>query len=123
LISSAFINWTHTDNVVRTVLVVGIRYQDDSHVAQKVIEDAVTMRPEVSLSPQPRVWLTDFGASSIDFRVQYHIDVRSFSRLEVKSNVMFAIWDALKEADIGIPFPQQDVYIKELPEANHSADR
>ena len=28
---------------------------------------------------------------------------------------MFAIWDALKDADIGIPFPQQDIYIKEIP--------
>jgi len=29
--------------------------------------------------------------------------------------VLFAIWDALAEAGIGIPFPQQDIYIKELP--------
>lgn len=43
------------------------------------------------------------------------MDVMTFSRLKVKSQVMFAIWDALKEAGIGIPFPQQDIYIKELP--------
>lgn len=32
---------------------------------------------------------------------------------------MFAIWDALKEADIGIPFPQRDIYIKEIPPGNN----
>ena len=43
------------------------------------------------------------------------MNVKQFSRLEVNSQVMFAIWDALKEAGIGIPYPQQDIYIKELP--------
>ncbi len=35
-------------------------------------------------------------------------------RLAVKSNVMFAIRDVLQDADIGIPFPQGDIYIKEM---------
>ena len=118
LVSNAFINWTRSNNVVRTVLFIGIRYQDDPHKAQKVIEEAVTMQPEVVLDPPPRVWLTEFAASSVDFRVHYYIDVRQFKRLETKSKVMFAIWDALKEAGIGIPFPQQDIYIKELPAEN-----
>lgn len=115
LISNAFINWTHTNNVVRTVMVIGISYRADPHLAQKVIEEAVVMHPEVSLDPPPRVWLLEFGASSVNFRVHYYIDVKAFSRLEVKSRVLFAIWDALKEAGIEIPFPQQDIYIKELP--------
>ncbi len=126
LVSHAFINWTRTNNVVRTVLFIGVRYQDDPHKAQKVIEEAVTMQPEVILDPPPKVWLMEFGASSVDFRVHYYVDVKQFKRLEIKSKVMFAIWDALKEADIGIPFPQQDVYIKELPTANshgQSADK
>ena len=115
LTSSAFINWTRTNNVVRTVLIIGIRYQDDPHKAQTIIEEAVIMQPEVSLEPKPLVLLTEFAASSVNFRVQYYLDVMQFSRLRVKSSVMFAIWDALKESGIGIPFPQQDIYIKELP--------
>ncbi len=115
LTSSAFINWTRTNSMVRTVLIIGIRYQDDPHKAQSVIEEAVTMQPEVSLEPKPRILLTEFAASSVNFRVQYFLDVMEFSRLGVKSKVMFAIWDDLKEAGIGIPFPQQDIYIKELP--------
>ena len=115
LISSSFINWTRTDSEVRTVLIIGVRYQDDPHEAQRVILEAVTMQPEVSLTPEPQVFLIDFAASSVNFRVQYFMDVQRFSRLEVQSKVLFAIWDALAEAGIGIPFPQQDIYIKELP--------
>ena len=116
LISNSFINWTRSDSEVRTVQIVGIRYQDDPHVAQRVILDAVTMQPEVSLTPEPQVWLIDFAASSVNFRIQYFTDVSRFSRLEIQSKVLFAIWDALQEAGIGIPFPQQDIYIKELPQ-------
>jgi len=122
LISNSFTNWTRTDTEVRTVLLVGVSYQADPHLARQVILDAVTMQPQVSLTPRgPQVWLVDFAASSVNFRVQYFTNVAQFSRLEVQSMVLFAIWDALKEAGIGIPFPQQDVYIKELPERIQNA--
>jgi potassium efflux system protein len=115
LISNAFTNWTRSDSLVRTVFVVGVRYQDDPHQAQTIISEAVTLQPEVSLDPPPQVWLSEFGASSVDFRVHYYVDIAQHVLLDIKSKVMFAIWDALKEANIGIPFPQQDIYIKELP--------
>jgi potassium efflux system protein len=115
LISNAFTNWTRSDSLVRTVFVVGIRYQDDPHQARAVIEEAVTLQPEVSLDPPPQVWLSEFGASSVDFRIHYFVDIEQHVLLEIKSKVMFAIWDALKDADIGIPYPQKDIYIKELP--------
>ncbi|RMG35796.1 MAG: hypothetical protein D6720_06410 [Gammaproteobacteria bacterium] len=121
LISNAFTNWTRSDPVVRTVLKVGISYDGDPHQAQKIIEEAVTMQPEVLLQPAPRILLSDFGDSSVDFRITYYMDVSQFSRLEIKSKVMFAIWDALKEADIEIPFPQRDIHIREV--APHTADR
>jgi potassium efflux system protein len=122
LTTTAFINWTRTNDVVRTVLLIGIHYKDDPHKAQKVIEEAVTMQPEVLLDPPPRIWLHEFGTSSIDFRVFYYMDVKQFGRLDVKSKVLFAIWDALKDADITIPYPQQDVYIKQFPKPDSSRE-
>ena len=116
LTTNAFINWTRTNNIVRTVLLIGVHYKDDPHQAQKVIEEAVTMQPEVLLDPPPRIWLHDFGASSVNFKVYYHMDVKQFGRLDVKSKVLFAIWDGLKDAGITIPYPQQDVYIREFPD-------
>jgi len=116
LITNPVINWTLSDSLVRTVFNVGVRYQDDPHLAKQVIEEAVSMQPAVSLERPPRILLTEFGDSSVNFRVEFFAEVdRQSSRLKIKSEVMFAIWDALKEADIGIPFPQRDIYIKELP--------
>ena len=120
LITEPVTNWTLSDNLIRTVLFVGVRYQDDPHLAKKVILEAVAMVPEVSLERKPRVFLTEFADSSVNFRVHFYSDLTDqHSRLSVKSKVMFAIWDALKEADIGIPFPQRDIYIKEMPPGNN----
>ncbi len=117
LITNPVTNWTLTDSLVRTVFEVGIRYQDDPHQAKKVIEEAIAMIPSVYLEKPPQVLLTEFANSSVNFRIQFYSDVDTqTSRLQVKSEVMFAIWDALREAEIGIPFPQQDIYIKELPQ-------
>ncbi len=118
LITNPVTNWTLSDSLVRTVFDVGIRYQDDPHLAQKIIQEAVTMTPSVYLERPPQVLLTEFANSSVNFRIQFYSDVESqTSRLQVKSDVMFAIWDALRDAGIGIPFPQQDIYIKELPDS------
>jgi small-conductance mechanosensitive channel len=66
--------------------------------------------------------LNDFGTSSVNFKVYYYMDVHQFGRLDVKSKVLLAIWDALKEAGLTIPYPQQDVYIKQLPGAEGGRD-
>lgn len=118
LITNPVINWTLSDSLVRTVFVVGIRYQDDPHQAKQVIEKAISMQPAVSQLRPPRVLLTEFGDSSVNFRIEFFaIVTRQSERLKIKSDVMFSIWDALKEAEIGIPFPQQDIYIKEVPDS------
>ena len=120
LITQPVTNWTLSNNLIRTVLFVGVRYQDDPHLAKKVILEAVAMVPEVSLEKKPQVFLTEFADSSVNFRVHFFSDLTDqHARFTVKSKVMFAIWDALKEADIGIPFPQRDIYIKEMPAENN----
>jgi potassium efflux system protein len=116
LITAPVTNWTLTDDLLRTVFLVGVRYQNDPHQAKDVILEAVSMVPEVSLERPPKVFLTEFANSSVNFKVVFYSQISGqHSRLEAQSKVMFAIWDGLKDADIGIPFPQQDIYIKELP--------
>ncbi len=120
LISNPVTNWTLSDNLIRTVFEVGVRYQDDPHKAREVILEAVSMVPEVSLERKPGIYLTEFANSSVNFQVDFFSKLdNQHSRLKIKSKVMFAIWDALKEADIGIPFPQRDIHIKEMPMRSH----
>jgi potassium efflux system protein len=115
VVTSAFTNWTHSDSVVRTVLWIGVSYDADPDLAREILERVVTSHPGVLAEPAPMVLLWEFTDSSIRFRVQYYIDVRKESLLGMRSAVNRKMWYALKEANIVIPYPQQDLHIKELP--------
>ncbi len=114
-ITSPFVNWTHLDNIVRLVVMVGISYDDDPHQARELVQKVLEDHPAVVERPPPEVFLSGFGDSSVDLRVQFFVDVSRHDRLRVQSEVLFTIWDRFAEAGIEIPFPQRDLHIRDLP--------
>jgi small-conductance mechanosensitive channel len=57
----------------------------------------------------------EFGDSSLNFELRvWSVTIYKHPNL-VRSKVNFLIWDKFKKYDIEIPYPQQDLYIKELP--------
>lgn len=116
VITSPFVNWTHTDNTVRTVIYVGVSYDDDLDAAQKVMQKSLEEHDLVLKRPKPMVWLWEFADSSVNFRVQFCSDVRNHQQFQIKSDILFAIWNGLKEAGITIPFPQRDLHVKSVPD-------
>lgn len=122
VISTAFTNWTHSDDIVRTVVVIGVSYDSDPHRARDLILGVLQRHAAVMRDPEPQVWLQEFASSSVNFHVQYFMDLRLYSRLEVKSEVLFGVWDAFREAGIRIPYPQQDVYIRAMPGSDTGTD-
>ncbi len=115
MVTNPFTNWTHSDSIVRTVLWIGVSYDADPDVARETLERVVTSHPGVLAEPAPMVLLWQFIDSSIQFRVQYYIDVSKESLLGMRSAINRGMWYALKEVNILIPFPQQDLHIKEWP--------
>jgi potassium efflux system protein len=59
------------------------------------------------------VFLNEFNSSSIDFRLLFWSDINNW--LVAKSEVILSVDTAFREQGIQIPFPQQDIYIKEIP--------
>ena len=112
VITKPFTNWTRSDDIMRTVLMVGISYNDDPHQAVKLIKDIVTSHPAVLIDPGSKVLLWEYGDSALMLRVQFHTRIRgSIGRSDVRSQILFGIWDAFKQAGITIPYPQRDVYM------------
>ena len=116
VVSNSFTNWTHSDTIVRTVLMVGTSYDAEPERAKDVLEGVIANQPAIVGEPPPWGLLWEFADSSIQFRVQDYVDVNRHSLLLTRSEVNFSIWQALKKAGIRIPCPQQDLYIKEWPE-------
>jgi len=86
---------------------VGIAYGSDPEHAISVLGEALGNVESVSNDPPPQIGIAQFGDSSID--VDYRIWVPTDRYFEILHAANLAVWNALKEADIAIPFPQREV--------------
>lgn len=103
--SSAFTNWTHQDDVVRTVIPIKVSRQDSPVKVQELILDVLAIIPEVLEEPSTQVYLKHIDEALIEFEVRYFIDIKAHSRMEVRSIVLFAITAQFKAAGIKPPIP------------------
>ena len=115
-ISEAVINWSHTDNKVRFRIPVGVHYKSDAFHVREVLEKAVADHPGILKTPRPEARFVEFGDSSLNFEIWVWTIDWTLSPSSFKSDVNYLIWKALKDAQIEIPYPQRDLYIKEMPD-------
>ncbi len=77
------------------------------------MEKAVAALPFVLKSPDgPDCELRAFGESSVDFAVEYWVNGIDDGKNKYGSPVLFAIWNALKEAGIEMPYPRRVVELR-----------
>ncbi len=93
---------------------VGVAYGSDLDLVEEILLKAAHENPAVVDDPAPRVRMRAFGASSVDFQLLCWVEKPSVKGLEMH-NLLKEIYRLFAENDITIPFPQQDVYIKEYP--------
>lgn len=94
---------------------VGVAYGSDADLVKEVLLGAVKSIDEVCTDPEPWVQFRNFGDSSLDFEIRCWIDDPA-RRGRITNAINSAIYRFLNENHIEIPFPQRDLYIKELPE-------
>ena len=110
LISNDVINWTLSDRKRRRVVKVGTAYGTNPHEVLELIYRVANEHPSVLKNPKPWATFDGFGESSLLFTVRFWATFDS--GLTIQSDVAMNIYDALNEAGIHIPFPQQDLHIK-----------
>ena len=116
-ITEQVVNWTLSDPITRVVIPVGVSYGSDAELVHRVISETLQNLPLVLQEPEPRVYFTGFGDSSLDFTI--HTYLRELSdRMPMVHDIHRAILKALREHDIQIPFPQRDIHIRSTVEDN-----
>ena len=115
LITTEVINWSYSDKQVRIKLPVQISYQDDPEAAMEILARAAQGSARVLQNPPPAPRLLGFGDSGIDLELRVWIRDPQQGVNNVRSELNIAIWKGFKAAGISIPYPQQDLYVKELP--------
>ena len=121
LMTQEVVNWSYSNTDVRIHIPVGVSYDCDLALAQKLMIEAGKEPARVLRSPAPAVWLKGFGDSSVDHEILVWISDPEAGVGNVQSEVLNALWRLFKEHGIEIPFPQRDLHIKSLPEAAASS--
>jgi small-conductance mechanosensitive channel len=112
LITQPVINWSFTDSKVRLEVPFGVTYDADPHQVRSLIEAGVQQHARILSSPKPNVYLREFGDSSLNFVFRFWIRDPSQGIANIQSDVLFAIWDVLKENNIEIPYPKRDLALQ-----------
>lgn len=93
---------------------VGISYGDDPERAVAAIRAVLGREEQVSNEPAPQVGIEEFGDSSINIGLRYWVPtIRYF---ETSFRVNLAVYRALQEAGLTIPFPQREVRLLDRAE-------
>ena len=90
-------------------LQIGISYEEDPEIAIQVIREVLSQIPDIVTEPAPHVGIEEFGDSSVNIGMRYWIPTRRYYQILYEANS--AVYAALKEKQINIPFPQRDVHI------------
>lgn len=99
---------------------VGVAYGSDIDNVIATLERIGQNHASVLSDPAPRVRFRVFGDSSLDFDLLCWID-EPVRRGFVVHELNCEIYRKFAEAGIQIPFPQRDMYIKEMPERANQA--
>lgn len=113
-LENSLYNWTQNGSDTRETVDVGVAYGSDVQLVKQVLIQAANQIPEVLFKDETSVRFTNFGESSLDFKVVFTIS-DSFNANAIKSEVRFIIDRLFRENNISIPFPQRDIHIIQKP--------
>ncbi|WP_298894635.1 mechanosensitive ion channel domain-containing protein [uncultured Psychroserpens sp.] len=114
-LTNSLYNWTQNGTLTRESVSVGVAYGSDVQLVKKLLLQAASTSPDVISSPEPTVVFTNFGDSSLDFKLVFTL-ADSFKAQFPKSDIRFEIDKLFREHNISIPFPQRDIHIIQKPE-------
>ena len=99
----------------RVDVMVGVAYDADVDQAKKIMIDVCSGIEMVVAEPAPDAYLKELGANSVDFQVRAWAEPADY--WAVREQLLRRSKQALDAAGVGIPFPQLDLHVQQLPPA------
>lgn len=110
LLSEKITNWSLTDGITRVVVNVGVAYGSDVDLVERLLLQAARESAIVLAEPQPEVFFTAFGNSTLDFELRVFAEEIG-RRMPARDDLHFRILELFKQHGISIAYPQMDVHI------------
>ena len=105
-------NWSHTHNRVRLKIAIGVHYDSDIKKAIELCEKSAKEVERVIEEPVPVCLLSGFGDNSVDLEIRVWISDPHNGLSNIKHQILQKVWENFHEHQIGIPYPQRDLHIK-----------
>ncbi len=88
---------------------IGISYDDDAQKAIDTIQKALQTIPDIVSEPAPQIGIEEFADSSVNIGIRYWVPTKQYFQTLYQANL--AVYKALDQAGITIPFPQRDIHM------------
>ena len=115
-ITTRFVNWTHHDPRQRYEVPFTVTYDTDIHIVAPLVVKAVLKIPGILLEPEtPECELKSFGETGVRFAIKFWVNGIDDGKNSYTSDVLYAVWDALKSAGISMSTSARNVRVDETP--------
>lgn len=112
-ITTRVVNYSDSGSANRYEAPFSVSYDTDINKIPAIIEAAVAKLDFVLEDPDgPDCELRGFGDSGVDFAVEFWVNGIDDGKNKFTPKVLFAIWNALKDNNIEIPYPHRMVELK-----------
>lgn len=110
LTKNTLINWTHSSITSRFPLKIGVSYETDIKKFVAICTQITSEHPSVLHDKEIEVRFVNFADSALEFDILFYTD-EIFRVERTKSEIRYRLFEALKQAQINIPFPQRVVHL------------
>lgn len=112
LLENNVVNWTLSDNEVRTRVSVGVAYGTDTKKVEELLHKSIEKTEDILKEHKVDVFFVEFGDNSLNFEVQFWcVMSRPSDRRYLESKVRHNIAEIFAEENIVVAFPQRDVHL------------
>lgn len=113
-ITGNLVNWTLKDRILRVSVRVGAAYGSDPDRIVDILVRIAEDDPDVLRNPLPVAMLEDLGSSALNFVLHVHVPDPGLAG-RVKHRLSSEIQRRFGEANVGIPYPTHEVYLRHVP--------
>lgn len=106
---SLIVNYAYPDSQYRIQIHIGVAYGTDLEKARRVMVETVSAVEGVLPDRPVEALFLEFGASALIFRVRWWLESYEDTR-RMFDRVNTALYNALTQAGIELPYPQMDIH-------------
>jgi small-conductance mechanosensitive channel len=110
-------NWSYDDTLTRFTINVSVAYGSDLELVKQILVKCAQEHPKVKNTKPIFVRLLNFGDNGLEMDLVFWADQNFYIEI-YKSEIRFEINKEFEKHGVVIPFPQRDVFVKNLKQNN-----